>query len=59
MLCVDSPATMPHTVAGESVTARVAPEPKAWEEVSKENMTTVTVTAARRGLTEEGGGFFI
>lgn len=61
MRCVDSPATMPQTVAGESVTARVVPEPKAWEEGSKESMIAAAMMAAREVLIEEeeGGGFFI
>lgn len=59
MRCVDSPATMPQTVAGESVMARVVPEPKAREEGTRESIIITAVKAAETTKEEEESGFFI
>lgn len=49
---------IPQTVAGESVTERVVPEPKAWENGEKQK-TIKAVTVMRYVMTVEEGGFFI
>ena len=49
-------ATTPQTVAEASVTARVVPEPSAWEEgVNMERMNTAAILAATVAVP----GFFI
>lgn len=58
MFCIDWPDTMPQTVAGESVTAMVVPEPKAWENGERWRIIKA-VTVMRYVMTVEEGGFFI
>lgn len=56
---VDSDATTAHTVEEASERARVAPEPKPWDEGTRESMSTAATATARQRLTEEEGGVFI
>lgn len=55
---VDSDATTAQTVAEASERARVVPEPKPWDEGTRERISTAAATAtARQRLTEEGDVF--
>jgi hypothetical protein len=59
MVCFDWPDVMPQTVAGESMTERVVPEPKALEEDERYKMMMIVTVVKWVLKEEEDGGFFI
>jgi hypothetical protein len=50
---------MPQTVPEPKLTARVAPEPRAWPEVVTARMTRTTTVTVSATVAEEKGSFVI
>ena len=50
---------MPQTVPEPKLTARVAPEPRAWPEVVTARMTRITTVTVSATVAEEKGSFVI